>query len=86
MILSRRASNGKDRAHLLSRVSAEGKVDQMLDRKAEMKFRDHIWSLDSTHECFHSREYERLTQTELKKFWIFDLVHFFFEKNVSFRR
>ena len=44
----------KDRAHLLNQVSAVGKIDQMLYLEAEMEFRAHIWSFDSTHECFHS--------------------------------
>ena len=44
----------KDRTHFLKRDSAEGKIDQMLYLEAEMEFRAHIWSFDSTHECFHS--------------------------------
>ena len=35
----------KDRAHFLSQVSAEGKIDQMRDLEAEKEFRAH-----STHE------------------------------------
>ena len=44
----------KDRAHFLSQVSAEGKIDQMRDLEAEKEFRAHTWSFDSTHEYFHS--------------------------------
>lgn len=42
----------KDRAHLLRVLSAEGKIDQMLDLEAEMELRAHIWPFDSTHEYF----------------------------------
>ena len=42
----------KDRAHLLRALSAEGKIDQMLDLEAEMELRAHIWPFDSTHEYF----------------------------------
>ena len=44
----------KDRAHFLSQVSAEGKIDQMRDLETEKEFRAHTWSFDSTHEYFHS--------------------------------
>ena len=42
----------KDRAHLLTALSAQGKIDQMLDLEAEMELRAHIWPFDSTHEYF----------------------------------
>ena len=42
----------KDRAHLLRPLSAEGKIDQMLDLEAEMELRAHIWPFDSTREYF----------------------------------
>ena len=44
----------KDQNHFLTRGSAEGKIDPMLDLEAEMELRAHIWSFDSTHEYFDS--------------------------------
>ena len=53
----------------------------MLYLQAEMEFRAHIWSFDSTHECFHSWEYERQTPSELREILNFrNPIYFFLRK------
>ena len=65
-------------------ILQKGKINQMLYLEAEMEFRAHIWSFDSTHECFHSWEYERLTPSELRVILDFRNPRFFLpKKNLS---
>ena len=70
----------KDRAHFLRPLSAEGKIDQMLDLEAEMELRAHIWPFDSTHEYFDPWEYEPPTLIELREILDFRIWQIFFAK------